>query len=127
MASSASPLRPSSSPDVTVGRSDALATGQFPASPERALLADDEQTHGRTVLPPPPVAPARTAMGSDDAWSGPDETLRWLDEALADEMEIEIDDLDLEEQRLTPTMAGQFLGSGGERVSGETAIVPKRR
>jgi hypothetical protein len=125
MVSTASPIRPSSSPDASVGRSDALATGQFPLSAERSLV--DQPTHGRTVLPPPPPESAEGRLAREDAWTGPDETLRWLDEALADEMEIEVDDLDLEEQRLTPTMAGHFGPADADGGFSETAIVPKRR
>jgi hypothetical protein len=84
-------------------------------------------SHGRTVLPPPPPDSAEARVAREDAWSGPDETLRWLDEALADEMEIEIDDLDLEEQRLSPAMASPFGAEDADGGFSETAIVPKRR
>lgn len=118
MMSSPSPLRPSSGPDDPVG-ADALATGQFPAA---ADPYGTDGPHSGTVLPPPPsgkgsaVVPAR-------ALEEPDEALRWLDEALAEEMEIDLGDL--EDDRQPPARSSSFPPSRAD--FSDTAIVPKRR
>ena len=119
MMSSASPLRPSSAPDDLVG-ADALATGQDPAA---ADLRSPESggPHSGTVLPPPPSGAGSAVVSR--ALEEPDEALRWLDEALAEEMEIDLGDL--EDDRQTPVRSSAFPAAYGD--FGDTAIVPKRR
>ena len=116
MMSSASPLRPSSVPDDPVG-ADALATGQFPAA---ADSRGSGGPHSGTVLPPPPSGQGSSMVNR--ALEEPDEALRWLDEALADEMEIDLGDL--EDDRRTPVRSSVFPASNGD--FGDTAIVRKR-
>ncbi len=118
MMSSPSPLRPSSSPDDPVG-ADALATGQFPAAAADPRGSDGP--HSGTVLPPPPSGKGSAVVAR--VLEEPDEALRWLDEALADEMEIDLGDL--EDDRQAPARSSAFPASRAD--FSDTAIVPKRR
>lgn len=107
MMSSATPLRPPSSSDL------GLELLERSAGPTGNVGMVDPRRG--TVLPPSPSGPSESAASR--RWEEPDDTLAWLDQKLAEDVEVNLDDLD-DDFGVTPVM------SGGPT---DTAIVTKVR